>query len=178
MNFNRQEAIEILERTPQTLKQFLSGLSGGWLGANEGEGTWNPVQVVEHLIEGEKTNWIPRLKLILQEGESKPFPSFDRFAHMKEEAAAKSLEQLLLAFQEIREQNITRLGSLVVTESDLEKTGFHPAFGVVKVRELISTWAVHDLTHIAQIVRVMAQRYRADVGPWQEYLGILNQNRG
>ncbi|MED4907943.1 DinB family protein [Brevibacillus centrosporus] len=178
MNFNRQEAIEILERTPQTLKQFLSGLSGGWLGANEGEGTWNPVQVVEHLIEGEKTNWIPRLEFILQEGESKPFPPFDRFAHMKEEAAAKSLEQLLLAFQEIREQNITRLGSLVVTESDLEKTGFHPAFGVVKVRELISTWAVHDLTHIAQIVRVMAQRYRADVGPWQEYLGILNQNRG
>lgn len=105
--------------------------------------------MIEHLFEGEKNNWIPRLEIILQEGESKVFPPFDRYSHLNERSE-RSLEQKLL-----------------------ELTGSHPAFGVVKVREILSTWVVHDLTHIAQIVRVMAERYRADVGPWIEYLGIL-----
>lgn len=174
MNFNMKEAIEILENTPQTLEAFLSGLSEGWLHCNEGEGTWHAVEVVDHLIEGEKSNWIPRLKFILQEGEGKPFPQFDRFAHL-EEGAESSLEQKLYEFKSIRKENLATLKLLINPEIHLEIKGSHPAFEAVKVRELISTWAVHDLTHISQIVRVMAERYREDVGPWKEYLGILRK---
>lgn len=173
MNFNLKEAIEVLERTPQTLECFLSGLSR-WLQCNEGEGTWNVSEVIEHLIEGEKDNWIPRLEIILQEGESKQFPPFNRYSHLNE-SSERSIEQKLLEFKTIRAQNITKLKILIDPESHLELTGSHPAFGVVKLRELISTWVVHDLTHISQIVRVMAERYREDVGPWKEYLGILKK---
>jgi len=169
-----KEAIEILENTPHTLEVFLSGLSDGWVLCNEGEGTWNAMEVIDHLIEGEKSNWIPRLEFIAQEGESKPFPQFDRFAHL-EEGAENSLEQKLHEFKEIRKENLARLKALIHPEIHLELMGSHPAFGAVKVRELISTWAVHDLTHISQIVRVMAERYREDVGPWKEYLGILRK---
>ncbi|TBL70445.1 DinB family protein [Paenibacillus thalictri] len=172
MNFNAKEAIEILERTPQTLEYFLSGLSAGWLECNEGEGTWNASEVIEHLIEGENTNWIPRVQFLLQEGESKPFPPFDRDAHLKEQSG-RSPEQALLEFKRIRMENIAKLKDLIQSGPDLELTGLHPAFGSVKLRELLSTWVVHDLTHITQIVRVMAERYRTDVGPWKAYLGIL-----
>ncbi|MEC0207827.1 DinB family protein [Paenibacillus ehimensis] len=174
MNFNLKEAIEVLERTPQTLEYMLSGLSDGWLQCNEGEGTWNVTEVIEHLMEGEKTNWVPRLEFILQEGESKPFPPFDRYTHLNEKAE-KSLEQKLHEFKTIRATNIAKLKELIDPEAHLELTGLHPAFGAVKLRELLSTWVVHDLTHMAQIVRVMAERYRADVGPWIQYLGILNK---
>lgn len=175
MNFNMAEAIEVLERTPQMLERFLSGLSGSWLQCNEGEGTWSVSEVIEHLIEGEKTNWMPRLEFIISEGGSRPFPSFDRFSHLKEPTAGTSIEQKLLEFQTLRTQNINKLKSLVDPEAHLERTGLHPEFGSVKLRELLATWVVHDLTHIAQIVRVMAGRYRADVGPWIAYLGILKQ---
>lgn len=174
MNFDLKEAIEILERTPQTLEQWVSGLSASWLQCNEGEGTWNAVEVIEHLIEGEKTNWIPRLEWMIQEGEGKPFPPFDRFSHLNEKTE-RSMEQILSEFKTIRTANIAKLQELIKPEVHLEWTGTHPAFGTVRVRELISTWAVHDLTHIAQIVRVMAERYREDVGPWTEYLGILKK---
>ncbi|WP_394138671.1 DinB family protein [Cytobacillus oceanisediminis] len=174
MNFNLQEAIEILERTPQTLEYFLKGVSEGWQQCNEGEGTWNAIEVIDHLIEGEKNNWIPRLEFILQEGENKPFPPFDRYAHLNE-MEEKSIEEKLVKFKNIRTHNIVKLKSLIDPEIHLELTGSHPAFGVVKVRELISTWVVHDLTHISQITRVMANRYSADVGPWIQYLGILKR---
>ncbi|MBS4201769.1 DinB family protein [Bacillus sp. FJAT-49732] len=174
MNFNINEAIEVLERTPTTLDYFLYGISNGWLARNEGEGTWNAKEVIEHLIEGEKTNWIPRLEFILQEGESKPFPPFDRFSHLSD-SEKKSIEEKLHEFKTIRTKNIEKLKTLIEPELHLELTGLHPEFGVVKVRELISTWVAHDLTHIAQIVRVMAKRYREDVGPWVEYLGILKK---
>ncbi|MBU5444860.1 DinB family protein [Paenibacillus sp. MSJ-34] len=174
MNFHMNEAIEVLERTPQTLEYFLTGLSDGWLQCNEGEGTWNVTEVIEHLIEGEKNNWIPRLEWILKVGEDQPFPPFDRYAHLQE-SSDRSTAQSLLEFKTIRAQNIAKLKELVDPESHLELTGSHPAFGVVKVRELLSTWVAHDLTHIAQIVRVMAKRYKADVGPWIEYLGILKK---
>ncbi|MBS4196719.1 DinB family protein [Lederbergia citri] len=174
MNFNIDEAVEVLERTPKTLEYFLSGLSDGWLHCNEGEGTWNATEIIEHLIEGEKNNWIPRLKLMLQEGESKPFPPFDRFSHLQA-IGEQSIEEKLHEFKTIREQNIETLKALIEPELHLEITGLHPEFGVVKVRELISTWAAHDLTHIAQIVRVMAKRYKEDVGPWAEYLSILKK---
>ncbi|NRD80029.1 DinB family protein [Bacillus sp. BRMEA1] len=174
MHFNMKEAIEILERTPQTLKYFLSGLSEGWLYCNEGEGTWNASEVISHLIEGEKENWIPRLEFILKEGENNPFPPFDRYSHLNEKVE-RSIEQKLLEFKRIRTENINRLKVLINTESQLHLTGYHPAFGTVKISELLSTWVVHDLTHISQIVRVMADRYRTDVGPWKEYLGILKK---
>ncbi|MFE8700079.1 DinB family protein [Cytobacillus sp. FJAT-54145] len=172
MNFNMKEAIEILERTPLMLEHFLPGLSNGWLQCNEGEGTWNATEVVEHLIEGEKNNWIPRLKFILQEGESKPFPAFDRFSHLNRQSD-RPIEHTIKEFKTIRTENITKIKRIIENDKLLESTGFHPAFGVVKVRELLSTWVVHDLTHLAQIVRVMSKRYGRDVGPWAEYLGIL-----
>jgi DinB superfamily len=174
MNFNLDEAIEVLERTPQALESLLTGLSEGWLLHNEGDSTWHATDVIEHLIEAEKTNWLPRLELILREGERTPFPPFDRFAHLQA-TSERTFEQKLLEFNAIRAQNIARLRTLVEPEKHLELTGLHPAFGVVKVRELLSTWVVHDLTHTAQIVRVMAKRYTDDVGPWSEYLGILNK---
>ncbi|WP_134703320.1 DinB family protein [Ammoniphilus sp. YIM 78166] len=174
MNFQMKEAIEVLERTPQTLEYFLSGLSNSWLQTNEGEGTWNVFEVIKHLIEGEKTNWIPRVEFLLVEGESRTFPPFDRFSHLNNQME-KSIEQSLHEFRIIRLQSIARLKHLVNPDLHLELTGSHPALGVVKLRELLSTWVVHDLTHIAQIVRVMALRYQMDVGPWKEYLSILKK---
>jgi len=172
MNFNLEESIEILERTPLTLEQLLTGLSDGWLQSNEGEGTWNAFEVVNHLIECEKTNWMPRLETMLQGRNKQHLPPFDRFAHLSLSTEG-SIEEKLNEFTTLRTQNITKLRKLIDPELHLEQTGFHPAFGVVRVRELLSTWPVHDFTHIAQIVRVMAKRYRTDVGPWKEYLGIL-----
>ncbi|MEC2075802.1 DinB family protein [Metabacillus fastidiosus] len=174
MNFNMGEAIEILERTPRTLEYFLSGLSHGWLECNEGEGTWNALEVIEHLIEGEKNNWIPRLEIILQNDENKPFPPFDRYSHLNNETE-RTIEQKLQEFKTVRSANITKLKALIKYDSYFELTGLHPVLGQVKARELLSTWVAHDLTHTAQIVRVMAERYRMDVGPWKEYLGILKK---
>jgi hypothetical protein len=172
MNFDLNEAIEILERTPKTLEYFLAGLAKGWLECNEGKGTWNAIQVVEHLIEGEKHNWIPRLKMIFHDGERTVFPAFDRFSHLKE-GPSKSLEEKLLEFAALRSANIIELKELVIKHRhSIEATGMHPAFGKVSARELVSTWVVHDLTHLSQIVRVFSNRYREDVGPWAEYLGV------
>ncbi|HZG16090.1 MAG TPA: DinB family protein [Candidatus Bathyarchaeia archaeon] len=174
MNVTMEEAIEVLERTPRTLENFLSGISESWLQCNEGEGTWTVSEVMDHLIEGEKHNWLPRLEFILLHGEGKPFPPFDRDSHLRERSD-RSIDQKLQEFKTIRSQNISKLQALIDPHIHLELTGTHPAFGPVKIRELISTWVVHDLTHIAQIVRVMSKRYRTDVGPWIEYLGILNK---
>ncbi|EDL64588.1 DinB family protein [Bacillus sp. SG-1] len=173
MNFNLDEAVEILERTPQTLEHFLSGLSENWILSDEGEGTWSVIQIIDHLIEGEKTNWLPRLEMMVS-GENETFPPFDRFAHLKQDSKG-SLEQRFQEYRRIREVNILKIKQMINPESHLDLTGVHPAFGQVKVRELLSTWVVHDLTHISQIVRIMAERYREDVGPWVEYLGILKK---
>lgn len=172
MNFSLEEAIQILESTPKTLNSFLSGLSNGWLTCNEGEGTWNSSQVVDHLIECETTNWIPRLQTIIKEGGNKSFPPFDRDAHITNPSNT-SIEQKLKAFQGLRSQNIEIVKGMINSDVQFELTGIHPAFGEVKLRELLSTWVVHDFTHISQIVRVMSERYRKDVGPWEEYLSVL-----
>ena len=161
MNYNLNEAIEVLERTPRTLDLFLSGLSEGWLKSNEGDGTWNPKEVIGHLIESEKTNFIERIEVILSEEGNKSFPPFDRFSHLNNPET--SLEALLQEFKDLRSINIIKLKSLIKPDSNLESTGIHRSFGEVKLRELLSTWVVHDLTHIAQIVRVMAKRYSKDV---------------
>ncbi|MEA3318532.1 MAG: DinB family protein [Bacillota bacterium] len=172
MKFHMKEAMEILERTPKTLEHLLVGLSPSWLTCNEGEGTWNAKEVIDHLIEGEKVNWIPRLRFILQEGESKPFPEFDRFAHIHANAVG-TVEQKLQEFKKLRKENLKTLTQLIDPTKHMELKGIHPALGEVKVRELISTWVVHDLTHITQLTRVIATRYKEDVGPWKEYLGII-----
>lgn len=174
MIFNMDEAIEVLERTPKLLDSFLSGLSKAWLHCNEGEGTWNVSEVIGHLIDAEKFNWIPRLELMLHEGENKAFTPFDRFSHLKD-SSYRTIDEKLVEFTTLRVENIDKLKALVNEERHFELTGIHPEYGEVKVRELISTWAVHDLTHISQITRVMANRYRADVGPWKAYLGILKK---
>ncbi|WRP07296.1 DinB family protein [Rossellomorea aquimaris] len=175
MNFKLNEAIEVLERTPKPLEYFLTVLSVGWLECDEGEGTWNAIGVVEHLIEGEKHNWIPRLKIIFQDGESTVFPAFDRFSHL-EESTSNSLEEKIMEFDSLRATNVIELRELVAQHS-LDSTGMHPAFGRVSARELISTWVVHDLTHLSQIARVFSNRYLEDVGPWKEYLGVLNRTK-
>ena len=173
MNFTLNEAIELLERTPVTLETFLTGLSKGWLESNEGDGTWNAPQVVDHLIEGEKHNWMPRVKMILQEGESTVFPEFDRYSHLNGRVSG-SLGEKLKEFALSTIRNIHELKELMILhEYAFDKTGLHPAFGKVTVRELISTWVVHDLTHLSQIIRVFSKRYSEDVGPWKEYLGVF-----
>ncbi|RIW33615.1 DinB family protein [Bacillus salacetis] len=172
MNFQVKEAIEILERTPQTLDSLLSGISESWLVSNEGKGTWNILQVIDHLIEADITNWIPRLELMVQRGGSEVFPPFDRFAHLKNDPDA-SLVHRLHEYKKIRVNNLAKLNEMITSDKVLEYMGEHPDFGEVRVRELLSTWVVHDLTHVSQIVRILAERYRQDVGPWADYLGIL-----
>ncbi|WP_042150125.1 DinB family protein [Paucisalibacillus sp. EB02] len=171
MNFNLYEAIEVLERTPKTLEYFLSRLSDDWLQCHEGEGTWNASQIVDHLIEGDKTDWIPRVESIILTERDSHFPPYDRFSHLQK--PERTIEEKLEEFKVIRAESLEKLKTLIDSESNFDLTGIHPEFGEVTLKQLLSTWVVHDLTHIAQIVRVMANRYRTDVGPWVSYLGIL-----
>jgi hypothetical protein len=174
MNFKIEEAIEILERTPQTLSSLLTGLSNEWIYSNEGESTWRPFDVVGHLIEAEKYNWIPRIEMILTKGESETFPPFDRFSQLRQNKE-KTINQLLSEFTILRQQNLETLKAIVTEQTNLNQTGIHPDFGVVKLSEQLSTWTTHDLSHIAQITRIMANRYHDDVGPWKTYLRIMKK---
>lgn len=172
MNFSLPKTLEILERTPAVLTAFLEDIPQFWLQQNEGPDTWSPYDVVGHLIVGEKTDWIPRARIILGAESSKAFPEFDRFAQFDQDQN-RPINEMLDQFSRLRHQNIRELISFQLSESDLDKTGNHPEFGQVTLRQLLATWAVHDLGHIAQISRVMAQRYKEDVGPWKQYLSIL-----
>lgn len=172
MDFELEAGMEILSRTPVVLRGQLSGLSEPWLFNNEGPGTWGPFDVVGHLIHGEKSDWIPRARIILARGDKSPFEPFDRFAQEKE-SKGKSLDDLLAEFEGLRGANLETLAGLGLTESDLDLEGAHPAFGKVTLRQLLATWVVHDLGHLAQVTRTMAGQYSAEVGPWRQYLGIL-----
>lgn len=172
MQFNLEKSLEILQRTPEVLDTLLRGLSDEWTKNNEGPETWSPFDIVGHLIHGEKTDWIPRIEIILSNRNDKTFEPFNMHAHFKA-SEGKSLEQLLDEFRALRAQNVQHLLSKKLTGNDLSKTGIHPEFGEVTLREMLSTWAVHDLNHIAQISRVMAKQYKSEVGPWKKYLGIL-----
>ncbi len=174
MEFSIEKAIEILERTPVALSHLLSGLSDDWTSHNEGGDTWAVYDVIGHLIHGDKTDWLTRAQLILSDSAQKNFGPFDRFAQF-ENSQGKSLLQLLTEFQEVRSQNLDKLRNLNIQPEDLQKTGVHPAFGEVTLSQLLATWVTHDLDHIAQISRVMAKQYKAEVGPWIAYLKILNQ---
>ncbi len=176
MNFNITEAIEILSRTPGTLRAMLAGLSDNWAKTNEGEKTWSPFDVLGHLIHGEETDWIPRLRIIIESGESRPFPPFDREAQFRK-SKGKTLSELLDEFGRIRMENVATLKQAFAKGIELDKRGMHPALGSVTIRELLATWVVHDLDHLAQITRAMAGRYDDDVGPWKQYLGILKQKK-
>ncbi|MFF2754810.1 DinB family protein [Psychrobacillus sp. NPDC058041] len=173
MSFKIEEAIEILERTPMTLESLLSGLSVNWIYSNEGKSTWSPFDVVGHLIEAEKYNWIPRIEIILSKGESETFPPFDRYSQLYQNSE-KTINQLLSEFAEIRQKNIKKLATIIHPLTNLEQTGTHPDFGIVKLSEQLATWTAHDLSHTAQITRVLANRYKEDVGPWKAYLRIMN----
>jgi len=155
MKYTVQQAIEILERTPAVCTTLLAGLSDDWVINNEGPETFSPYDVIGHLLHGEKTDWVTRAKLILEFGNSKPFVPWNRFAQY-EESKGKNLQQLLDEFATIRKENIIWLKSVNLTETDLGKKGMHPVLGEVTLRNLLTTWVVHDLTHIAQITRVMS----------------------
>lgn len=172
MTFEIDAAIEILKRTPFVLEVLLKGIPDEWLTNNEGENTWSPYEIVGHLIHGEKTDWIPRTKIILSDTQNKTFDPFDRFAQ-KRESQTKSITTLLEEFKELRTDNIKELRSLKINDASLCKKGIHPELGEANLQELLSTWVVHDLGHISQITRVMAKQYKDEVGPWINYLGVL-----
>ncbi len=161
-----------LERTPRTFRAMLEGLPEDLLHTTEGGETWSPFDVVGHLVHGERTDWIPRLEIILNEGESRPFDPFDRFAQL-EASRGKSIGDLLAELEGLRTSNIERLRARIGAGLDLAAAGTHPDFGRVTAGELLSTWAAHDLGHVAQIARVLAKRFGEDAGPWRAYLPIL-----
>ena len=173
MEFQLDQAKEILRRTPATLNALLTDLPNDWVLSNEGPETWSPYDVIGHLIEGEETDWIPRARIILEQGEERPFDKFDRFA-MFEKSQGKSLLELLARFEQLRGESLRQLDELKLTPELLQKRGTHPALGVVTLSQLLSAWVVHDLGHIRQIVRVMAKQYRDAIGPWTQYLTIVN----
>jgi uncharacterized damage-inducible protein DinB len=170
--FRLDETIEVLRNTPATLQALLGGLSDAWTGCDEGPDTWSPFDIVGHLIQGEQADWMRRLEFMLEHGESRSFTHFDRFAQF-ETSKGKTLNELLETFAALRAANLRTLAAKNLQPEQLERRGAHPAFGSVTVRQLLATWAVHDLGHIAQISRVMAKRYSEEVGPWSEYLRIL-----
>lgn len=174
MSFTIAKTFEILEQTPDTLINLTSGLSQEWINTNEGDETWSVFDVVGHLLHGDKTDWLKRVKVILSGSDDKRFTPFDRFAQL-ETSKGKTLTELLKEFKEVRKSNLTELRGLNISEADLSKTGIHPTFGTVTLKQLISTWAVHDLDHLSQISRVMAKQYKDETGPWVEFLKILKQ---
>jgi DinB superfamily len=170
---NLQNTIALLSRTPAALDALLRDLPEVWTFSNEGDKTWSPFQVLGHLIGGERTDWIPRVRMILQDGESQAFVPFDRWG-MEHEIQGKSLAQLLDEFARVRSQNLDELRALNLRPEDLERKGRHPDFGSVTLSQLLATWAAHDLTHLHQISRTMAHQYRETVGPWTVFLGVMN----
>ena len=169
MDFRLDEAIEILERTPASVTELLRGLSGPWLSASEGPGTFSPIDVLGHLIYGEQTDWIPRAKIMVDCGESRAFDPFDRTGFLPI-IEGRGVDELLAQFTDLRQENLAGLRRL---SPDLDLTGTHPGLGRVTMRQLLASWVVHDLGHIAQITRVLAKQYRDAVGPWREYLSIV-----
>jgi hypothetical protein len=170
--FNLSEAVALLTRTPAALNALLRGLPDVWIHRNEGIDSWSAFDIVGHLIVADRTDWMPRVRTILEHGETRPFDPFNRFAQMRE-SEGKSLEQLLDNFTRARSESLAALQALNLKSGDLARRGKHPALGSVTLSELLATWAVHDLTHLHQLSRVMAYQYREAVGPWSAFLGVL-----
>jgi hypothetical protein len=171
VDFSLDDAREVLRRTPGALRSLLSGLPEGWLSGNEGPDTWSPYQVVGHLTHIEEVDWIDRTKVILEHGTDRAFDPVDREAGFTR-FAGWSLDELLDRFGSLREANLRSLGGLVAPEQ-LGRRGVHPAFGEVTLGQLLATWVVHDFNHLGQIVKAEAKQYRDAVGPWREFLPIV-----
>lgn len=172
MEHNLADTIALLARTPATLEALLRDLPESWTMRNEGTETFSAFDIVGHLIHGEKTDWMPRARMILSAGESREFEKFDRHAQ-EQESAGKSLSTLLDEFGRLRSENLRELRAMNLRAEDLGKRGKHPALGTVTLSQLLATWAAHDLTHLHQLSRVMAHQYRDAVGPWTKYLGVM-----
>jgi hypothetical protein len=175
MDFDLANGVAVLERTPATLRSLLHGLSPAWTDATEGPDTWSPYVVVGHLIHGERTDWIPRARIILAQGLDRRFTPYDRFAQFRE-SEGLSLTELLDEFARLRAQNLEILEDWHLSDAQLALEGVHPAFGAVTLRQLLATWVAHDLGHVVQVSRVMAKQYRDAIGPWREYLSVMNGN--
>jgi uncharacterized damage-inducible protein DinB len=174
MDYQYEQAVEILRRTPATLTALLRGLPDVWTTSTAGPGTWSAYDVVGHLLLGEENDWIGRTRIILEFGERRPFDAFNRTA-MFDKYQGLSLDQLLVAFEQARAKNLATLDELRITHDKLALKGTHPALGTVSLSQLLATWVVHDLNHIGQIVEVMSRQYAAAVGPWSAYLAILTR---
>lgn len=177
MSLVMAEAKQVLTRTPAVLHALLAGLSEPWINATEGPDTWSPRDVVAHLTDLEEQDWMVRVRLILEAGESRPFPPVDR-VRFRTTLAGRSVDQLLALFTERRAQNLQALEARRLGPPDLTRRGLHPTLGSVTLAQLLATWVVHDFTHLGQVVRVMARRYEVAVGSWSAYLGILAWRRG
>lgn len=171
------DIIAILRNTPSVLRALLRDLDPAWINRNYGEATFSPFDVVGHLIHGERRDWIERIRIILDHGESNPFEPFDRYA-MYEANKGKTIAMLLEEFESLRGSNIAMLESMKLSESDLVRCGTHPAFGRVTLGQLLATWPTHDLNHIHQIAKCMAWQYRNEIGPWRQYMGVLVSTTG
>ena len=169
--FNLQESVVLLAKTPLVLQSLVMGLPDAWIYTNEGGSTWSPYAVVGHLVHGEKTDWIPRVRIILSASENKTFEPFDRFA-MLERDQTIPVEELLNEFKALRAKNLLDLERLQLKPEDMARTGLHPALGLVTLSQLMASWVVHDLSHLAQVSRVLAFQYKEAVGPWKEYMGV------
>jgi len=172
MKFQVEQAVEILSNTPFVLKSLLGNLSNDWTENISSSEDWSPFDIVGHYIHGEETDWIPRAEIILRQGENTTFEPFDRFAQF-ERSKGKTLGELLDEFAELRRKSLETLRSWNLTDEQLQLKGMHPELGLVDLEKLLSTWVVHDLTHIRQIVTFLAKKYGENVGVWKEYLSIL-----
>lgn len=177
MEFDLEKGITVLERTPATLQAWLRDQDPVWLTPNEGEGSWNTIGVIGHLCHGEEVDWIARARIILEEGESRPFEPFDREAQSKQ-YTGWTTNEVLDRFENLRASNLGTLRSWELEPEQFSLTGIHPGLGRVTLGQLLATWVAHDLTHIRQIARVMAHQYDAAVGPWKRYLGVLQEGPG
>jgi hypothetical protein len=174
VDYNPDHGLELLERTPSSLLSLVSGLSDEWLLADEGSGTWSPWDVIAHLTDLERTDWLTRTKIILEHGRGRPFDPVDRTA-FRTAFQGRSVESLLEEFATLRRDNIQTVRGLDLGPDQLALHGAHPTLGDVVLSELLAAWVVHDLNHLAQIVRVMAKQYDSAVGPWKEYLPLLTR---
>jgi DinB family protein len=172
MEFERDNALALLGRTPGVLDSLLRGLPEDWIACDEGPETWTAHDVVAHLVYTDHANWMPRLRLILASGEAEPFPAFNRFGHL-EEKRGRPLDQLLEEFRRNRAQNLAEVRALDLNPDDLAKRGRHPALGPATLAQLVAAWTAHDLTHLHQLTRLLANQYREAVGPWEKFLGVL-----
>jgi hypothetical protein len=164
--------IALLERTPGALDELLRGLPVEWTDANEGGDSWGPREIVAHLAHADRTDWMPRVRHLLEFGETEPLPPFDRLGQRRA-MEGKSLAEVLEDFTAVRAASLDELRALNPGPAELERRGTHPSFGSVTLGQLLATWAAHDLTHLHQIARVMAYQYREAVGPWNKFLGVM-----